>query len=106
MVAEQCRGAVLDFAHHGVDRKAGIGAVAHIVTEEDEVRDTVGASVAEARLQRFPVGVNVTEQPDPHGRLTKLEIGNGSLSLTAVNRTDLRQRRASRWIGADLLTVT
>jgi hypothetical protein len=35
-----------------------------------------------------------------------VEIGNVSLSLTAVNGTHLRQRRASRWIGADLLTVT
>ncbi len=106
MVAEQRSRAVLDLAQHGVDRKAGIGAVAHVVAEEDETRDAIAAGMAETCLQRLAVGVNVAEQPDPHLRLTKLEFGNASLSLTAVNGTDLRRRRASRWIGADLLTVT
>src|SRR5689334_19025496 len=104
MVAEQRNRAVLDLAQDRVDREARIGAVAHIVAEENETRDAVAAGVAQARLQRFAVGVNVAEQPDPHLRLTKLKFGNLSLSLTAVNGIDLRQRRASRWIGADLLT--
>jgi hypothetical protein len=45
----------------------------------------------ERGLERFPVGVNVAEEPDPH-RMTsdwqRPEFGNVSLSLTAVNGVD------------------
>ena len=102
MVAEQGHRAAFDLAHHRVDRKAGVGAVADVVAEKDETIDAAAACVVEACLERFAVGVNVAEQSNPHDFTSarcRPEFGNVSLSLTAVNGVDLPQRRASGAFG-------
>ncbi len=87
----------LSLAHDGVDGETWVGAVTDIIAQKNEPADAGAPCMLKARLERFSVGVNVAEEPHPH-RITRarprLEFGNVSLSLTAVNGVDLQQYSA------------
>ena len=66
MIAAQRDGAALHKPHHAVDDEAGIGAVAHIVAEENKIADRAALRMREARLERLAVGVDVGEDRGAH----------------------------------------
>ena len=66
MVAKERQGARFDLAHNRVDDEARIGTVADVVAKKDKAADPGPPGMAESRLERFPIRVNVTEQSNPH----------------------------------------
>ena len=62
-------GAVLDQAHHGIDRPFRIGAVADDIAEADDPLRTTRPRDIEARAERLPVGMNVRKDGKPHDLL-------------------------------------
>ena len=96
VIADQRDCAALDEFPHGVDGKAWIRAIAHIVAEEHEAIDRATARVREARLERFAVAVDVGEQGDQHAAaaLTAIEQSRSrqSKKITALIQTKDRGR--------------
>src|SRR6185312_4225035 len=66
VVADHGDGAVVDQAHHGIDRPFRIGAVAHDVAEADDPLGTLGARSIQTRAERLPVGVDIGKDRQPH----------------------------------------
>ena len=66
VIPSERNGAMLDFAHDGIDGEGGVGAIADIVAHKNEVADAATARVVEAGLKGLPIGVNVGEDSNPH----------------------------------------
>jgi hypothetical protein len=66
VIAGERDSAALDLAHDGIDGEGGIGAITDIVTHENEAADACATRVVEAGLKGLPIGVNVSEDSNPH----------------------------------------
>ena len=66
VVADDGHGAVIDQAHHRIDRPFRIGAIADDIAEADDPLRTAGAREIEARAERLPVGMDIGKDGQPH----------------------------------------
>ena len=66
VVADHGDGAVIDQAHHGIDRPFRIGAIADDIAEADDPLRAAGARDIETRAERLPVGVDIGKDGQPH----------------------------------------
>ena len=62
VVAAHGERALLDQAHHGLDRPFGIGAISDIVAEKNEAFRAACPRRIKARGKRLPVGVDIRKQ--------------------------------------------
>ena len=69
MVAAHRDGAVLDQAHHGLDRPFRIGAVADDIAEADDPFRAPRAREIEAGGKRLPVGMDIRKESQQHAFL-------------------------------------
>ena len=67
VIAEHRDGALRAFEHDLIDAPLGIGAIAHDVTEEDDLIDATGFDIGHYSRERFAVGVNVGQKCGSHG---------------------------------------
>ena len=92
MVADHGNGAIIDEAHHGIDRPFRIGAIADDIAEADDPLRTAGAREIEARTERLPVGVDIGKDGQPHASPSLLTVAAKSASdLTDINAFRWRQ---------------
>ncbi len=66
VVADHGNGAVIDQAHHGIDRPFRIGAIADDIAEADDPLGPAGAREIKARAERLPVGMDIGKDGQPH----------------------------------------
>ena len=66
VIADHGDGAVIDQAHHGIDRPLRIGAVAYDIAEADDALRAARPCDIEARAERLPVGMDVRKDGKPH----------------------------------------
>ena len=69
VVADHGDGAVIDQAHHGIDRPFRIGAIADDIAEADDALRAAGPREIEARAERLPVGMDIGKDGKPHAFL-------------------------------------
>ncbi len=82
-------GAVLDQAHHGIDRPFRIGAIADDIAEADDPLRAAGPREIEARAERLPVGMDIGKDGQPH-------ISSASIIAPVLARVlmDIKQQAA------------
>ena len=66
VVTDDGDGAVLDQAHHGIDRPFRIGAIADDIAEADDPLRTMRPREIEAGAERLPVGMDIRKDGKPH----------------------------------------
>jgi hypothetical protein len=59
VVADHGDGAVIDQAHHRIDRPFRIGAIADDIAEADDPLRPAGAREIKARAERLPIGMDI-----------------------------------------------
>ena len=59
-------GAVIDQAHHRIDRPFRIGAIADDIAEADDPLRPARPREIEARAERLPVGMDIGKDGQPH----------------------------------------
>ena len=67
VVPEDGDRASLHVSHHRINDPTGVGAVAHVVAEEDVFVDPVALGVLETGLEGLAIGMDVADERYSHG---------------------------------------
>jgi hypothetical protein len=89
VVAEHRCGALVHEVHDGRHRPLGIGAIADVVAEQHDPLRALYARARKAGLECLPVGMDIREQSDQHGKPSCPTVASRhDPALIFINRED------------------